>query len=56
MDYIEKIGKGQWKCVMRITLLIEEKQSLLFNGDFVPDGSDLIPHSGSLIRIDRWRK
>ena len=41
---------------IKITLLFQEEQSLLFNGDFVPDGSDLIPHHGSLIRIDRWRK
>ena len=40
-----RFRKGQWKYVVKLTLLLQEEQSLLFGGDLIRDGGDLI-HDG----------
>ena len=58
MDYIERIGKGQWKYVMKLTLLRRDEsgQCFLFGDDLIPDGNSLVSDGNSLVRIDRRRK
>ena len=55
-DYIEKIGKRQWKYVMRLTLLgcDESGQFVVLGGDLIPDGGDF-SSEGNLHRFRRRR-